>query len=786
MTDENAASKIQFSGTQRFLELMALNSWAIAVPLTDRLRNNAMFLKREELSLTAVCVTLLCFFFALPAFFFGLQCVVRSLERRGTGSDSVSLRLHEIQIASLIFLFLNLTLRWFFSAMSLRSLGVPDFLTPCAAAGCTYLVIRVRHASETIRQVLLFSSITGIISPLIFLTSSEVRGVYKPDPVHVEHLTFHAATPCPVVLIALDGCSGLSLMKSDLSLDTERFPGFGQLAADSTWYRNATTVHPRTAQAIPALLTGCIPSDGRPPLASLHPVNLLKIIYETGQFRMNVFEPFTQMSPAELRAVPEVDSGKQNTPAGQFDKILMLTDILCRVYIKICVPSELADSFGTIPRRWFGFGELDNPATQNAKLSAVRSYSWDYDRDLQWDAFLRRVVNPPTVKHGRFTAAIPLQTNSRVLEGISNAHTTTTENRQRPQDFHFLHVVLPHDPWIHLPSGRRYLSQEHAGDLSPEGWPTDPFPATLSYLRYLYQLQFVDCQLKRLMDEMKRNGLYEKSLLIVTADHGMSFLPGASRREPSGPNLSEILSIPLFIKLPGQQTGEVSDANVETIDVMPTVLDVLGIDGHNQFGASGQIDGVSVLADAESPKLRKSILGARGEIVMSAAFPEKKTAVARLCGIFGEGILNADSSGLQAVPHLIRRSIDQSSVTSDGSLLISDPSALRNRMWCGSLGSVTVTDQLIPCYLEGQILHPDEREPQTVMAVTVNDTVAATVRTGCDPQFPSRWTAMLPPDLFDSGENTIHLYEVVQLPSGENNFLSVELREIPPAVMQDE
>ncbi|MFN8711192.1 MAG: hypothetical protein ACK50J_31350, partial [Planctomyces sp.] len=401
MIHEHAVSKTQFSGTQRFLELMALNSWAIAVPLTDRLRNNAMFLKREELSLTTVWVTLLFLFFALPAFFFGLQCVVRSLKRPGSPSDPVSLRFHEIQIAFLVFLFLNLTMRWFSAAVSLRNLGIPDVVTTCAAVGCTYLVVRLRLVSDIFRQVLLFSSITCLISPVIFLTSAEVRGVYDPDPANVEHLNFHAETPCPVVLITLDGCSGLSLMKSDLSLDTERFPGFGQLAADSTWYRNATTVHSRTAQAVPALLTGCIPITGRPPLASLHPVNLLKIIHKTGQFRMNVFEPFTQMSPEELRAVPEADSGKQTTPEGQFNDFLMLTDTLSQVYIKNSVPSELADSFGTIPRRWFGFKELTDPVRQNEKQSAVRSYSWDYDRDLQWDAFLRRVVSPPTVKHGR-------------------------------------------------------------------------------------------------------------------------------------------------------------------------------------------------------------------------------------------------------------------------------------------------------------------------------------------------------------------------------------------------
>jgi hypothetical protein len=284
------------------------------------------------------------------------------------------------------------------------------------------------------------------------------------------------------------------------------------------------------------------------------------------------------------------------------------------------------------------------------------------------------------------------------------------------------------------------------------------------------------------MDEMKRKGLYEKSLLIVTADHGMSFLPGASRREPSGPNLSEILSIPLFIKLPGQQTGAVSDANVETIDVMPTVLDVLGIDGNNQIGISGQVDGVSIPADAESPKLRKSILGARGEIVVSAAFPEKKAAVARLCGIFGEGPLNADALTLQTVPELIHRNLHDAAQMFDVELSIGTASDFRNNMNSGGQGLISISRDLIPCYLEGTIVSSaDEATSGPVsIAVEINGIIGATVRTGCDPQYPSNWTAMLPEGLFGSEENRIRLYEIKPLPVSDSEKRSYQLHEILP------
>src|SRR5262249_3515708 len=49
------------------------------------------------------------------------------------------------------------------------------------------------------------------------------------------------------------------------------------------------------------------------------------------------------------------------------------------------------------------------------------------------------------------------------------------------------------------------------------------------------------------------------------------------RRTATPDNLADVLSIPLFIKLPGQQTAVISDENVESIDIFPTIASVLGI-----------------------------------------------------------------------------------------------------------------------------------------------------------------------------------------------------------------
>ena len=70
---------------------------------------------------------------------------------------------------------------------------------------------------------------------------------------------------------------------------------------------------------------------------------------------------------------------------------------------------------------------------------------------------------------------------------------------------------------------------------------------------------------------------------MLTSDHGAGFVPGESHRGFDGETLDEslypdILYVPLIVKAPGIEAGTVSDANVMSVDILPTVADVLGIE----------------------------------------------------------------------------------------------------------------------------------------------------------------------------------------------------------------
>lgn len=159
--------------------------------------------------------------------------------------------------------------------------------------------------------------------------------------------------------------------------------------------------------------------------------------------------------------------------------------------------------------------------------------------------------------------------------------------------FWFKHVMLPHNPYLFLPSGKRTrpgASDPLSGMNTVPGFH-DKFLTRHNEQRYLLQLGFTDRLLGRLIRQLKRQGMYDDTLIVVTADHGMSFQVGVeTRRSVNQSNVEELTPVPYFVKRPGQRRGRVSDAYARTLDVTPTIADVLGwklgysSDGHSAFG----------------------------------------------------------------------------------------------------------------------------------------------------------------------------------------------------------
>ena len=167
--------------------------------------------------------------------------------------------------------------------------------------------------------------------------------------------------------------------------------------------------------------------------------------------------------------------------------------------------------------------------------------------------------------------------NIRAFQDLVQKSTTATE----PTIF-FSHILLPHRPWRFATDGRLGRNLE-----------TDPRPSDQldrrrdAYQSLLRQFIATDTLLLDYLNKLEQSANWNNTLLIVTSDHGMTFVPGESFRDTvnrkNRGTLEDIFRIPLFIKYPNQTAAMSNDCPVSSVDILPTVLSVAKIPTKAKF-----------------------------------------------------------------------------------------------------------------------------------------------------------------------------------------------------------
>jgi len=115
---------------------------------------------------------------------------------------------------------------------------------------------------------------------------------------------------------------------------------------------------------------------------------------------------------------------------------------------------------------------------------------------------------------------------------------------------HVLHLLLPHDPFIFNEEGE----------------------VQTSWTSYRQQAMFLDILVGEFTSKLKREGIYEDSVIVLTGDHGWRNIPPS----PEEPPIQPIPHVPLVIHAPGL-ASDVSDVDYQHIDFGPTLTDILGL-----------------------------------------------------------------------------------------------------------------------------------------------------------------------------------------------------------------
>jgi hypothetical protein len=376
---------------------------------------------------------------------------------------------------------------------------------------------------------------------------------------------------------------------------------------------------------------------------------------------------------------------------------------------------------------------------------------------LWWD-FASPKRRAPTLNPGRTHSDLdPVRTGSSFVRSIQPS--------DRPQ-LDFLHILLPHQPW-HVRAGGQddgYLGPD-PGMLIRQFWP-NTWNATAGRQRHLLQVQAADQLVGDVIAKLKRIGAYKDSVIVVTADHGVSFAVGSSYRGLSNQNYPEILWTPLFVRLPGQTTGRVDDHPVRSIDVLPTIADAIDtklpwkVDGHSMFTpsrAGSPPRAFDWILNQVHPPSGQSFL----------TFPEAGFASA-LAGRASAATGAADLRLYRIGPFgsLIGRPAKALvSSSSDGPAGTLDHS--------GTWDDVDPRAASIPwAFVQGQLTAPNGAP----LAITVNGVIAGMSEAYVEqPGKQAKFWSSLPPQLFRRGHNTIGVDLIIGTPAAPQ-LVPVRLR----------
>lgn len=88
---------------------------------------------------------------------------------------------------------------------------------------------------------------------------------------------------------------------------------------------------------------------------------------------------------------------------------------------------------------------------------------------------------------------------------------------------------------------------------------------------------YMDSQIKRLVDFLKKKELWDESIIVIVGDHGEHLGEHDFYYQHVASLYEQSLKVPLFVKYPGSIKGKQINKLTQNIDILPTILDVLGL-----------------------------------------------------------------------------------------------------------------------------------------------------------------------------------------------------------------
>lgn len=536
--------------------------------------------------------------------------------------------------------------------------------------------------------------IAPVVILVLFIFASDASKAIFPETESVD-IGATVESKTPVVMVIFDELGTSTLMTADGGLDGQRFPNFKELGKEATWYKNESTTSYFTPTAVPGILTGNRPDPDQLATAADQPNNIFSLL--SGSYSFNVEEPITQICAESL--CPETETLNQK------GRLKSLFEDLKYVEGRLVLPPRIA---ATLPDVGTNFGDFGAEGDKGGgKKNSIEDQFVKGRGGAETPAF-----------YSNFIKRIPTKDSS----------------------FTMLHLKQPHQPWKYDVDGVEYNSSP-IEQLSESTGPyvVDDNGVASAQQRQIVQTGFADNLLGQVMDRLKKAGTWDKTMVVVMADHGVSFQGGDIPQRMAGTeSMGEVANPPLFIKYPGQKKGVVDPVHSMTLDVVPTIAKELNIQGMYET------DGVPLQGDdvPDRDVLVKDVKNNEFTLPIEDVIEQRDAAIAEKDRRFGTGPFYT----LGPVPSLIGKPAPPVNGTSD-EVNLDRPEIYED--YVPGKG-------LLPIFVNGTL---DSLPAGTTIAVGVNGKIQGTTKS-FEFEDQMRFGTLVNPDSLVPGRNEITIYRV--------------------------
>ncbi|MBI4556190.1 MAG: sulfatase-like hydrolase/transferase [Candidatus Hydrogenedentes bacterium] len=280
---------------------------------------------------------------------------------------------------------------------------------------------------------------------------------------------------------------------------------------------------------------------------------------------------FTRAYSAAPRTLPAVTS--------------IMTGVTADVHAAIVPFSRLSNEFVTMAEFMQQAGYLTGALGCNVHLTEHMNLQQGF---MDYEFYPKPAISDPETFGARILRKLVL--NRRFPRKASSQALTEAAcqwlEQHHDQDFFFwLHYFDPHWPYEppprFLPRDDTLIERFGPAFYDQDGAGFGLFgvtPDQRQWVRELYlaEVRYVDDCIGQIVQTLKRLGLYEDTLIILTTDHGEEFWDHDNFGH--GHSLyNELIWTPLFIKSPNGAASSICEAPVSTAGLLPTLLDQCGI-----------------------------------------------------------------------------------------------------------------------------------------------------------------------------------------------------------------